>query len=271
MQHQSDVPVPAPQRGGDPAGGQIHPQIQGRGDGGHRGESAAALPPDCAVPGRGEHPLPGASFSPYTPPPHSPGRPSLPAVPQPPAPLFPLRRSEGGAAVAAAPPAGPAPLRRGCASPPPLDPFPGPRRPPLGGAQTPVRGGGAGAAAAGGADVMPVTGHARRRSAGAAVRAPEAAQHPPYRAASSVPPCIPRTAQHPPPARSAARRDKAEPSPECPGCSPGRRISRRGDALCPSRVAAGGCWWLLGSAGRTHRGAGLGESQQSNRCTSIVS
>lgn len=108
-----------------------------------------------------------------------------------------------------------------------------------------MRGGGAGAAAAGGADVMPVTGHARRRSAGAAVRAPEAAQHPPYRPASPVPRSIPRTAQHPPPARSAARRDKAEPAPECPGCSPGKRISRRGDALCPSRVAAGGCWAAL--------------------------
>uniref|UniRef100_A0A8C0NDB2 Kinesin heavy chain n=3 Tax=Canis lupus TaxID=9612 RepID=A0A8C0NDB2_CANLF len=32
MQHQGDVPVPAPQRGGDPPGGQIHPQIQRRGD-----------------------------------------------------------------------------------------------------------------------------------------------------------------------------------------------------------------------------------------------
>lgn len=38
MQHQSDVPVPAPQRSGDPPRGQIHPQIQRRRDGGDRGK-----------------------------------------------------------------------------------------------------------------------------------------------------------------------------------------------------------------------------------------
>lgn len=45
VQHQSDVPLPAPQRGGDPPRRQIHPQIQGRGDGGHRGESSPASSP----------------------------------------------------------------------------------------------------------------------------------------------------------------------------------------------------------------------------------
>lgn len=132
MQHQSDVPVPAPQRGGDPAGGQIHPQIQGRGDGGHRGESAAALPPDCAVPGRGEHPLPGASFSPYPPPPF-PGATIPPGGPPAARPIVPAaaKRGRGGGGGGAprgtrSPPAG---LRL---PPHPSTPSPGPAGHPWG-------------------------------------------------------------------------------------------------------------------------------------------
>lgn len=163
MQHQSDVPVPAPQRGGDPPGGQIHPQIQGRGDGGHRGESAASFfpptPPRGAVTGRASLPaVPGDIHHPPSgPPPPGGSAPIVPAAAE--------RRRGGGGGY---------PLTAGEGSglppppPPPHPPIPGGRRSVPG---TGAGGGGGAGAAAAGADVMPVTGHARRLSAGAAVRA----------------------------------------------------------------------------------------------------